>query len=217
MWKIIHYFRNSEQPHQSSSWKTKKLQMWFLWKMLHSIRIFEETHKNGSWRPKKSWMWVLWEAFSYIRQFEITHKAILDGRKNQNCDSCSKSFFSKGQLTFDKSHQNSSWSANNVIISYCRKYIHFQDHIVTFLIFSDYAIIFLTPMLMYDTIALIPTSYNTRRASHLWCSRCPKSGFVGTQNHMALCLYGIFFSIWICICSKSNCTFLHFVLWKFIK
>ena len=157
--------------------------MWFLWKMLHSIRIFEETHKNGSWRPKKSWMWVLWEAFSYIWQFEITHKAILDGRKDQNCDSCSKSFFSKGQLT---NHIKIAHDQQIMSISYCRKYIHFQDHIVTFLIFSDYAIVFLTPMLMYDTIALIPTSYNTRRASHLWCSRYPKSGFVGTQNHMAL-------------------------------
>ena len=175
--------------------------------MLHSIRIFEETHKNGSWRPKKSWMWVLWEAFSYIRQFEITHKANHDGQKDQNCDSCStKSFFSKGQLTFDKSHQNSSWSANNVMP---RSYSNFSN-------FQWLRHSFSYPYANVWMILLLSSPLHITLEEPLICD------VAGAQNRVLWVLkitwlYGIFFSIWICICSKSNCTFLHFVLWKFIK
>ena len=142
LWKIIHSIRISEDTHQNNcnscgkSFTTSGI-------LNNHIRAVHGKQKNYKCDS-------CGKCFTQVGSLKRHIRMVHEGQKNHECEFCEKPFPTSGSLklhikqflmverikivTVVVNHfflrdnwqitSNSSWSANDVIISYCRKYTH---------------------------------------------------------------------------------------------
>ena len=139
----------------------------------------------------------------------------MKAKKNHECEFCERPFPTSGSL---KLHIKQFLMVERIkIVTVVVNHFFLRD--ISYSNFSNFQWLrhsFSYPYANVWMILLLSSPLHITLEEPLICD------VAGAQNRVLWVLkitwlYGIFFSIWICICSKSNCTFLHFVLWKFIK